>query len=104
FKNHVGRFLILGGGGVMLVCAIICEARYSATGRITYDLIAGLLIAVAGGLMFVPAFRTALDLPSMSTGGGALGQFHGGGQSPYRQPHSAQYGPPGFGGYPPPQW
>jgi hypothetical protein len=103
-QKQAGRFLILGGGLVMLACAIVCEARYSATGRITYDLIAGLLIAVAGGLMFVPAFRTTLGLGSMSTGGGGLGQFQGGGQSPYGQPQLPQYGPPGSGGYPPSQW
>jgi hypothetical protein len=103
-KKHAGRFLILGGGILMLACAIICEARYSATGRITYDLIAGLLIAVAGGLMFAPAFRMALGLPSASTVGGGLGQFQGGGQSLYGQPQPPQYGPPGFGGCPPSQW
>lgn len=103
-KKHVGRFLILGGGIVMLACAIICEARYTATGRITYDLIAGLLIAVAGGLMFVLAFRTALGLPSMSAGSGELDQFCGGGQSPYGPPHPPQLGSPSLGGYPPPPW
>jgi hypothetical protein len=103
-KKPVGRFLILGGGILMLACAIICEARYSATGRITYDLIAGLLIAVAGGLMFAPTFRMALGLPSTSTVGSGLGQFQGGGQSPYGQPQPPQYGPPGSGGYPSSQW
>jgi len=44
------------------VLAIGCEARYGATGRITYDLIAGLVIAVTAGLMFVPAFRAVLGL------------------------------------------
>jgi hypothetical protein len=103
-KKQVGRFLILAGGIVMLACAIICEARYSATGRITYDLIAGLLVALAGGLMFVPAVRTALGLPSMSTSGGGLGQFQGSRQSPYRDQQLPQYGSPGFGGYASPQW
>jgi hypothetical protein len=103
-NKQVGRFLILGGGLVMLACAIVCEARYSATGRITYDLIAGLLIAVAGGLTFVPAFRPGLASPSTSTGDGGLGQFQGGGQSTYGQPQPPHYGPPGSGEYPPPQW
>jgi hypothetical protein len=102
-KKHAGRFLILGGGILMLACAIICEARYSASGRITYDLVAGLLIAVAGGLMCVPAVRIALGLPSTSNVG-ELGQFQGGGQSPYGQPQPSQYGPPSSGGYPPQQW
>jgi hypothetical protein len=103
-KKHVGRFLILGGGIVMLACAIICEARYSATGRITYDLIAGLFITVAGGLTFVPAFQTALGLPSMSTSGGGPGQFQCGGQSQYGQLQPPHYGSPVSGEYPPPQW
>jgi hypothetical protein len=103
-KKQMGRFLVLGGGIVMLACAMVCEARYSATGRVTYDLIAGLLIAVVGGLMFVPAFRTALDLPSMSTGGGVPDQFQSGGPALYGQPQLPQYGAPGSGGYPPPQW
>ena len=47
----------------MLVVSIGLEARYGATSRITYDLIAGLVIAVTGGLMFVPAFRVLLGLP-----------------------------------------
>jgi hypothetical protein len=103
-KKQAGRFLILGGGIVMLACAIICQARYSAAGRITYDLIAGLLIALAGGLMFVPTFRTALGLPSMSTSGSGLGQSPGSRQSPYRDQQPPQYGSPGVGGYASPQW
>jgi hypothetical protein len=102
-KKHAGRFLILGGGILMLACAIICEARYSSSGRITYDLVAGLLIAVAGGLMCVPAVRIALGLPTTSNVGG-LGQFQGGGPSPYGQPQPPQYGSPGSGGYSPPEW
>ncbi|MBV9721052.1 MAG: hypothetical protein JO082_03945, partial [Mycobacterium sp.] len=39
-KRPTGQFLLLGGGIVMLVLAIGCEARYGATGRLTYDLIA----------------------------------------------------------------
>ena len=58
-RRPLGQFLILGGGIVMLVLSIGLEARYGATGRITYDLIAGLVIAVTGGLMFIPAFRVA---------------------------------------------
>lgn len=104
-KNHVGQFLILGGGIVMLAFAIICEARYNATGRISYDLTAGLLIAVAGGLMFVPAFRAAVGWPAMSTGGRRdPGRFYGGVQPPYGQPQPPPYGMPGSGGYSPPQW
>ncbi|MCV7236286.1 hypothetical protein [Mycobacterium branderi] len=110
-KKPVGHFLLLGGGAAMLLFAIICEAQYSATGRITYDLIAGLFIAVAGGLMFIPAVRMALGLPARPTGGssGHGGPWHGGGQQPYgQQPygqqHPGQYGQAGPGGYRPPQW
>jgi hypothetical protein len=103
-KNHVGQFLVLGGGIVMLTFAIVCEIRYNATGRISYDLTAGLLIAIAGGLMFIPAFRAAVGWPSMSAGGRDPGRFYGSVQSPYSQPQPPPYGLPGPGGYPPPQW
>jgi hypothetical protein len=90
-KKYVGQFLILSGGVVMLTFAIVYEAQYSAASRITYDLIAGLLIAVAGGVLFVPAFRTVVG-------------FQPRGQSPYGQPRPPQYGPPSSHEYPPPQW
>ena len=53
-KRHLGQFLILGGGIVMLMLAIGCEARYGTAGRVTYDLIAGVVVAVTAGLMFIP--------------------------------------------------
>ena len=53
----------------MLVLSIGCEARYGATGRITDDLIAGVIVSVIGGLMFVPAFRVLLGLPPKLTAG-----------------------------------
>jgi hypothetical protein len=102
-KRHLGQFLVLGGGIVMLVLSIGCEARYGTTGRITYDLIAGLVVAVIAGLMFVPAFRIILGLPPKLTGGPGPGGFPGGGQWPYGQPQPPQYGPPGPGGHPPQQ-
>ncbi len=61
-KKQMGQFLILGGGIVMLMLSIGCEARYGATGRLTYDLIAGFVIAAVGGLMLIPAFRMTLGL------------------------------------------
>lgn len=103
-RKQTGQFFILGGGIVMLVLAIGCEARYGATGRITYDLIAGFVIAAAGGLMLIPAFRMTLGMPPKLTGGPAPGGFQGGGQWPYGQPPPPQQGPPGPGGYPPPHW
>jgi hypothetical protein len=102
-KRPTGQFLLLGGGIVMLVLAIGCEARYGATGRLTYDLIAGVVIAAVGGLMLVPAFRFALGLSPKPAAAGP-GGFQGGGQWPYGQPQPPQYGPPGPGGYPPQQW
>jgi hypothetical protein len=99
-KRPMGQFLILGGGIVMLILSIGCEARYGATGRVTYDLIAGLVIAVIGGLLFVPAFRVVLGLPPKLTDLPGPGGFPGGGQWPPGTPPPAQYGPPG----PPPQW
>ncbi|OBK32284.1 hypothetical protein A5658_16375 [Mycobacterium sp. 1245111.1] len=90
-KRQTGQFLILGGGIVMLVLSIGLEARYGATSRITYDLIAGLVIAVVGGLMFVPAFRVLLGMPPHLTSGPRPGDYPGGGPWPP--------GPP-----PPPQW
>jgi hypothetical protein len=103
-KKQMGQFLILGGGIVMLMLSIGCEARYGATGRLTYDLIAGFVIAAVGGLMLVPAFRMTLGLPLKSLGGPVPGGFQGGGQWPYGQPPPPQQGPPGPGGYPPPHW
>ena len=37
-------------------------AKYGATSRLTYDLIAGVVVTVIGGLMFVPAFRVKADV------------------------------------------
>jgi len=102
-KRPTGQFLLLGGGIVMLVLAIGCEARYGATGRLTYDLIAGVIVAVTGGLMLVPAFRFALGLSPKPTAGPGPGGLQGSGQWPYGQPQPPQYGPPGAGGYPPQQ-
>ena len=119
FKKYVGQFLILGGGVVMLLFAIATEAQYGATGRVTYDLIAGLFIAVVGGLLLVPQARQLLGFTPRSTGarpgqygggeqfGGAHyggGQYGGGAQPPYGQPQPGQYGQQGPGGYPPRQW
>ena len=104
-KKQPGQFLILGGGLVMLVLSVSCEARYGATGRLTYDLVAGFVIAATGGLMLIPAFRMTLGLPPSPTGGPASGGFQGGGQwPPYGQAQPPQQGPPGPGGYPPPHW
>lgn len=101
FRKQVGQFLLIGGGTVMLVVAVVSEARYGATGRITYDLIAGLVIAAAGALLFMPAIRTAMGMPPKPTGGPA-GGFQG--HWPYGQPHPFPYGPSGPGAYPPQQW
>ena len=81
----------------MLVLSIGCEARYGATSRLTYDLIAGVVVTVIGGLLFVPAFRVLLGLPPKLTAGSAPG----GGQWPYDPPPPQQYAPPGP---PPQQW
>jgi hypothetical protein len=103
-KRQMGQFFLLGGGVVMLVLSIACEARYGTTGRLTYDLVAGFVIAAVGGLLLIPAFRMTMGLPLKSTGGPAPGGFPGGGQWPYGQPQPPQQGPPGPGGYPPPHW
>lgn len=100
-KRPAGQFLLLGGGIVMVVLAIGCEARYGATGRLTYDLIAGVVIVAAGGLMLVPAVRLALGLSPKLAAGPGPGGFQGGGQWSHGQPQPPQYGPPGPGGYPP---
>ncbi|HEY9303783.1 MAG TPA: hypothetical protein VIO95_05790 [Mycobacterium sp.] len=100
-RKQMGQFLILGGGIVMLVLSIGCEARYGATGRITYDLIAGFVIAAAGGLMLIPAFRLSLGMPPKLTDSPAPGGFQGGGPWPYGQQPPPQQGPPAPGGYPP---
>jgi hypothetical protein len=99
-KRPIGQFLILGGGIVMLVLSIGVEARYGATSRVTYDLIAGLVIAVTGGLMFIPAFRVLLGMPPQLMGSPRPGGLSGGGPWPPGPPPPQQYGPPG----PPQQW
>jgi len=99
-KRPLGQFLILGGGIVMLILSIGCEARYGATSRVTYDLIAGLVIAVIGGLMFVPAFRVILGLPPRLTDVPGPPGFPPGGQWPPGPPPPPQHGPPG----PPQHW
>lgn len=96
-RKQLGQFLMLGGGIVMLVLSVGCEARYGATSRLTYDLIAGVVVTVIGGLMFVPAFRVLLGLPAKLT----AGPVPGGGQWPYDPPPPQQYVPPGP---PPQQW
>jgi hypothetical protein len=128
-RKYVGQFLVLGGGVVLLLFAIATEAQYGATGRVTYDLIAGLFIAIAGGLLLVPQVRHFLGFPPLSTGarpgqhgggqhgggqhgggqhggGGQYGggQFGGSAQPPYGEPQPGQYGQQGPGGYPPRQW
>jgi hypothetical protein len=95
-RKQLGQFLMLGGGIVMLVLSVGCEARYGATSRLTYDLIAGVVVTVIAGLMFVPAFRVLLGLPPKLT----AGPVPGGGQWPY-DPPPQQYVPPGP---PPQQW
>jgi hypothetical protein len=99
-KRPMGQFLILGGGIVMLVLSIGCEARYGATGRVTYDLIAGLVIAATAGLMFVPGFRVVLGLPPHLVNNASSGGFPAGGPWPPGPAHPPSFGPPG----PPPQW
>lgn len=99
-KKHFGQFLILGGGAVMLLFAIFCTVHYGSTPRVTYGLIAGALIAIAGGLFLVPPIRRLLGLPPRS----GTGRFGDGGQQPYGQPYPGHYGQPWSGGYPPRQW
>jgi hypothetical protein len=103
-KKQAGQFLILGGGAVMLVLAIACEARYGATGRLTYDLVAGFVIGAAGALMLIPAFRMTMGLPPNATDAPAPDGLPGAGQWPYSQTPPPQQSPPGLGGYPPPHW
>jgi hypothetical protein len=117
-RKQAGHFLVLGGGIVLLLFAIIFEAQYAAAGRITYDLIAGLFLATAGGLLFVAPIRQFLGFPPLNTGarpgpygGGQFGgggqyggPFGGGAQPPYNQPQPGPYGPHGPGNYPPRQW
>jgi hypothetical protein len=101
-KRQMGQFLVLGGGIVMLLLSIGCEARYGATGRLTYDLVAGFVIAAVGGLMLIQVFRLVMGLPLKPGGGRLSGALHGGGPWPYGQP--PQQNPSGSGGQPPPNW
>jgi|GEM_PF-1102954 hypothetical protein len=105
FKKLFGQFLILGGGLMVLLFAIVCAVQYGGTGRITYDLIAGVVIASAGGLLLLPQIRQLLGLPPPDTGGYPYqpGGVHRASGAPYPGAYG-QYGQPGPGGYPPPQW
>lgn len=103
-RRPMGQFLLLGGGIVMLVLSIGCEARYGTTSRVTYDLIAGLVITVTASLMFVPAFRVLFGLPPNLTDRPAPRAFAGDEPWPYGQPPPQQHGPLGPGGPPPQQW
>ncbi|HEY0804209.1 MAG TPA: hypothetical protein VGD84_04065, partial [Pseudonocardiaceae bacterium] len=49
-KNQIGQYLIVGGGVVLLLFSIIFMAQYFGEGRLTYDLIAGIVVAGAGAL------------------------------------------------------
>jgi hypothetical protein len=100
-RRPMGQFLLLGGGIVMLVLSIGCEARYGSTSRVTYDLIAGLVFTVAASLMFVPAFRVLFGLPPNLTDRPEPRAFAGGGPWPYGQPPPQQQGPFGPGRFPP---
>jgi hypothetical protein len=102
-NKHIGQFVIIGAGAVMLLFGIVSSAHYGAVGRITFDLIAGLLILTAGVLMLLPQIRHFLGLPPMPHSGRGPGPF-GGGPPPYGPPPPGQYGPPGHGGYPQRQW
>jgi hypothetical protein len=99
-RKHFGQFLILGGGLVMLLFTIVCAAHYGGTGRITYDLIAGVFIAIAGGLLLLPQIRQLLGLPP-ALGIGRRPSPFGGIHQPYGRPYPGPYGQPGPGGYPP---
>jgi hypothetical protein len=101
-KKHFGHWLVIGGGAVMLLFAIISEVQYGSAGRITYDLIAGLLISAAGGAMFAPQVRQFLGMPPLQAGGARPGQF-GGWPSAYGPP-TGPYGQPprGYGQQPGP--
>ncbi len=59
-RSPAGQYLILGGGAAMLLFAIVAAAQYGATGRLVYDLIAGLVISIAGGLMSLPRGKLLL--------------------------------------------
>jgi hypothetical protein len=109
-KKYFGHWLVIGGGAVMLLFAIISEVQYGSAGRITYDLIAGLLITAAGGAMFAPQVRLFLGMPPRPASGPRPGQFGGGPSAygppagPYGQP-AGPYGPPGGAyGQPPPAY
>ncbi|KAA8960503.1 hypothetical protein [Mycobacterium sp.] len=96
-----GQFLILGGGVMILFFATICAAQYGSTGRIVYDLTAGLVIAVAGGLL-LPQIRPLVGRPPPGSGG-QLHQF-GGVRHASSAPYPGPSGRRGPGGSPPPQW
>ncbi len=77
WRTPTGQYLVLGGGAAMVLFAIVAEAQYRDSGRITYDLVAGLVISIAGGLMFLPRVRVLLGLPALTTTRPA-GEFRGG--------------------------
>lgn len=94
-KRYVGQWAILAGGVLLLLFGIIFTVQYVSTGRIVYDLIAGIVIAGAGALAFFPQTREYLGLPPVAPT--AYGQAGGFGQpNPYGQPQQP-YGQQPYG-------
>jgi hypothetical protein len=99
-KRPFAHFLVLGGGAVMLIFAIVYGAKYAFVGSIVYYLIAGLVVAGAGALAFFPQTREYLGLPPVAATG--YGQAAGFGQvyaAQQQQPNPYGQQQP-YGGYP----
>lgn len=122
-KKYVGQYAIVGGGVLLLLFSIIFMAQYAGEGRLTFDLIAGIIVAGAGALGFFPQTRVYLGMPPGPAAPGGYGQVGGFGQNPYAQaqpygqqqqpygqpqyqqqpaqyPQQTQYQQPGSGGFP----
>lgn len=96
-KRYVGQYAIVGGGALLLLFSIIFMAQYAGEGRITYDLIAGIIVGGAGALGFFPQTRAYLGLPPGPVAAGGYGQVGGFGQPAYGQQSSPA---PGYGQQP----
>ncbi|GLZ39883.1 hypothetical protein [Actinokineospora sp. NBRC 105648] len=115
-KTNYGHLLIAGGGGAVVLFAILNGATFSFAGSVTTSLVFGLIIAGAGALAFFPQTKDYLvaspPLGSLGGGGGPTNPPTGGfgqqqpggfGQQPPQQGGFGQQPPQGYGQQPPQQ-
>lgn len=104
-KQNYAHFVVVAGGFLLLLFAIIAGASYTFVGELIYYLIAGIFIAAVGTLGFFPQTKQYLGIPG--PGADPFAGHQGAQYGVYARPQTAPYGqqpppPPGWG-QPPPQ-